>query len=365
MKIFRTGAYETLYDLPIRIDWGLTRRCNYRCSYCFNYGKDKKPPLIEPFSTLAQLKTAVDNIASLNRPWYEVTLSGGEPTIHPHIFDLIVMFHETLQERLSKILIISNGSRNTAFYKNIASIAKSMQIEMQISIHTEYVDMTHILELIGNLSRDVNIYFALMFNPDKREEVRLIYEILFEYRKRFPFTMNVVPLRDDYKLDPRYTQEDMIWQREATMKFKALVSSVEQKIPLPKQPGHSFRIFHDIEEDGERKIVETTNRTLNFANGLLNFKGMYCVAHSALLNIQADGLCRGMVCPVAPFVCNIFQENAFKDICDKIIYAVQCPMEICGCPANDCLPKFSSREEALRFIQIATDKQNALFNGAH
>ena len=38
MKIFRTGSYENLYDLPIAINWGFTTQCNYRCSYCFDYG---------------------------------------------------------------------------------------------------------------------------------------------------------------------------------------------------------------------------------------------------------------------------------------------------------------------------------------
>ena len=38
MKIFRTGAYESLHDMPIEINWMMTHRCNYRCTYCYFYG---------------------------------------------------------------------------------------------------------------------------------------------------------------------------------------------------------------------------------------------------------------------------------------------------------------------------------------
>ena len=44
MKILRCGAYESFYDMPLAIDWMLTKRCNYRCSYCFHYGYGKTPP---------------------------------------------------------------------------------------------------------------------------------------------------------------------------------------------------------------------------------------------------------------------------------------------------------------------------------
>ena len=44
MKIFRTGAYESFYDMPLKVNWSLTKRCNYRCSYCFHYGKGKNTP---------------------------------------------------------------------------------------------------------------------------------------------------------------------------------------------------------------------------------------------------------------------------------------------------------------------------------
>ena len=361
MKIFRTGAYETFYDFPLVIGWDITMRCNYRCSYCFDKGGvQNKISSRKPFSTLTQLKAAVNNIASLNRPWYEINFSGGEPTLHPHLVDLIVMLHEKLEERLNKVLIITNGSRNMAFYKKIADIKNLINITMQISIHTEQVDMAHILELIETLSKDINIRLALMFNPVKREEVHLIYDILFEYRKIFPFSMNINLLRDSGLLVSRYTKEDFEWQREATLKFNALENVLQSKIPAPKKLPRSMRIFYDAEQNGERKIIESANRAVNLTNGLLKFTGMYCIANSSLLYIQEDENCHGMVCPADLFIFNIYEEDAITTFRNEMIHGIKCPMPLCDCSANDHIPKFSSYEEAVQFIRVIREKQENL-----
>ena len=89
---------------------------------------------------------------------------------------------------------------------------------------------------------------------------------------------------------------------------------------------------------------------------------MYCIAHAAVLSIQEDGKCRGMVCSADPFLCNIYEENAFQAVHDRMIHAVQCPMNICGCNTNDWIPKFSSREEAMHFMEVVDAKQKALFD---
>lgn len=44
MKILKTGGIKSFDEMPIEINWSLTKRCNYRCSYCFHYGKNKVPP---------------------------------------------------------------------------------------------------------------------------------------------------------------------------------------------------------------------------------------------------------------------------------------------------------------------------------
>lgn len=362
MKIIRTGGRESFSDLPLKVNWDLTRVCNYRCSYCFIYGEGKNPPPPLPFPTLAQFRIAVDNIASLNRPWYEVTLTGGEPTIHPHIFDLLSMLHETLRERLNWILIITNGSRNKSLYEKMFDLAKSVKITMQISIHTDHVEMPHILELIENLSENVNMHFALMFNPAKREFVHEIYDTMFEYRKKYWFSMNVVTLRDGARVDPRYTPEDFAWQKKAVKQFNELTKSLASKFPARRKSKYSNPVICDIDDNGDIKTVNFGNRTLALADGLLKFKGMYCIAHAALIRIQDSGRCKGMVCGDDKIICNIYEKNCFQAVRDKLIHSVRCTKGICGCAANDPIPKFALEEDAKKYVEFAQKRQAELFD---
>lgn len=366
MKIFRSGAYESFYDMPLTVQWNITMKCNYRCSYCFvRDGAQNRPPSKKPFSTLNQLKAAVDNIASLNRPWYNIVLVGGEPTVHPHILDAVRMLHETLQERLNNICFITNGSRNNELYRKLAEMAKSVSLTLLISIHTDHVDMAHILELIEKLSHNIAIHFALMFNPAKREEVQLIYDILYEYRKNFPFSMSIdMIFTQDVHFDSRYTKEDFSWQRSATEKFNALENSSAITFTPAKEAIHSSRNFYDLELDGKRKIVENVERVSSYKNELRNFSGMYCIANTAVIEVEEDGLCRGMICGAAPYICNIFEEGLLKAARADLIHAVICPFATCGCITNERIPKFASRLEAARFIEIFDAKQQALFDAA-
>lgn len=308
------------------------------------------------------MKTAVDNIASLNRPWYNIILSGGEPTIHPHISDLLSMFHERLGESLNVITIISNGSRNETLYKKIAEVSKSVFFVLNISIHTDHVDMEHILGLIENLSGDVNLYFSLMFNPDKREMVHEIYETMFEYRKKFWFEMNVVTLREGDIVDPRYTPEDFAWQKEAIKKFNGLTRNIADKFSARRETKHRLNIIRDVEDNGKIRTVNVGNRTLALSEGLLKFGGMYCIAHAALLFIMTDGRCKGMVCDDDREVYNIFDKDSFQATRNKLIHAVRCTKRVCGCAANDRIPKFASEEEAKKYVEFAQKRQAQLFD---
>ncbi|MBE8950433.1 MAG: radical SAM protein [Quinella sp. 3Q1] len=360
MKIVRTGAEASFDEMPIQVSWFLTAKCNYRCSYCFHYGEGKRTPPQLPFSTLPQIETAIKNIASLNRPWYDLSLIGGEPIVHPHVTDVISMFHESLGERLNCVIVSTNGSRNESFYEKIADIGKYVYFRLNISIHTDHVDMAHILNLIERLARHVHIKFALMFNPAKREMVYEIYETLCEYRKKFYFQMDIPLIHAGDRIDPRHTQEDFDWQKKAIKQFNDIVKKSTLKSPAVKYK--YTLLFRDMEVNDKIKHVRIGgSRAQEIAEGLKRFKGMYCTSCVSVLRIHEDGRFKGMVCSDDPYIGNIFEENALLPLRDKLIHPVKCSYNICACPVNDGIPKFASEEDAKKFVEFARNRQMELF----
>ena len=271
------------------------------------------------------------------------------------------MLHKKLGNRLNHVLIITNGSRNKTLYDNVANLAKSFSISMNISIHTDHVDMSHILQLIENLSQNVDLNFSIMFNPDKREMVHEIYDTMFEYRKKYGFKMGVVTLRAGDRVDPRYTPEDFAWQKKAISQFEELVKNCASQFSARTTKRNFIHVIRDIVDNGETKTVKIGNRFVELSNGGFQFRGMYCIAHAALVSVSEDGNCRGMVCGDDKVICNIYKENAFRAVSDKLIHAVRCTRPICGCSSNDRIPKFTSEEEAKKYVEFAQKRQAELF----
>jgi MoaA/NifB/PqqE/SkfB family radical SAM enzyme len=81
----------------------VTRRCNLRCGYCTEYNRTSDPA---PYEELA-LRLA--KLAEL-RPW-AVCLTGGEPTMHPRLPDLVA---EMTRLGFKRRVLITNGRRLTA-----------------------------------------------------------------------------------------------------------------------------------------------------------------------------------------------------------------------------------------------------------
>lgn len=73
-------------DRPLMANLIVTRRCNLSCGYCNEYDK------VSPPVPLETLKERIDHLARLRT--VIVTLTGGEPLLHPHIAEVIAYVRE-------------------------------------------------------------------------------------------------------------------------------------------------------------------------------------------------------------------------------------------------------------------------------
>ena len=349
--IYRQGSFESFYDTPLEINWLLTNMCNYRCSYCFG----QEAINADKFSDLNQIKNAVANIEKMNRSSIMITLSGGEPTTHPHLLDCLNLLKEKLNTRLKGILIISNGSAKSEVYEKIASFGNELNIKIEISIHTEFVKVDHIVELIKKISGKVDLEFPLMFNPEKKDLVYDIYNKFVELRADYPFhvivqTLRQPPLFDE--LDYRYTEEDYLWQRNAQKCFDDVASQGIDNICRHRwESAFPKTFFWDVyDKNGNRKIVTELDRNEAFQRGLLEFENMYCIQGSSVLCIGVNGACKKTNCSASSEEFNIFEEVNPDELNKASI--IKCPYKNCGCGTNHPIPKFKDREEADAFVNI-------------
>jgi MoaA/NifB/PqqE/SkfB family radical SAM enzyme len=99
----------------------VTRRCNLTCGYCTEYDRTSDPV---PYDELA-LRLA--KLAEL-RAW-AVCVTGGEPTLHPRLPDLVA---EMKRLGFKRRMLITNGMRLTA--KLIDALNRAGLTDMQISV---------------------------------------------------------------------------------------------------------------------------------------------------------------------------------------------------------------------------------------
>jgi len=71
---------------PLMAHLVVTRRCNLSCGYCFEYDKVSEPV------PLSALKERIDRLAELGTLF--VTVTGGEPLLHPHIAEVVSYVRE-------------------------------------------------------------------------------------------------------------------------------------------------------------------------------------------------------------------------------------------------------------------------------
>jgi organic radical activating enzyme len=129
---------EDIYSSVV-FDWRLIDVCNYKCSYCgAGFGSDLHRPVSNFFKSEHQQNVYIDVLKRLNMRYlkdYEVTLLGGEPTLHPHLFEILRTL-ETYTE-CKKIRLVTNLTKPISYFDQIDQL-NCNKLLVTPSIHFEY-----------------------------------------------------------------------------------------------------------------------------------------------------------------------------------------------------------------------------------
>lgn len=97
-KHFRVTGSDT-HTFPIHMAIEVTDGCNLRCKHCYRESSPEKTQLL----TISELTCILSDLAKIGVRVVELT--GGEPTIHPHFYDLITFCNEVFL----MVAILTNG----------------------------------------------------------------------------------------------------------------------------------------------------------------------------------------------------------------------------------------------------------------
>ena len=282
----------------IKVEWNLGKRCNYDCSYCPSAIHDN----YSPHTDIEILKRAVDKLLLLPKP-VRLSLTGGEPCVHPHIEQLI----RYIKEKNMWLSITTNGTRKPLWYE-------MQQVDQYVfSLHFEYdwPTILYTIKTVAERSNGIGIVVNVMCHQDKMKDVRTASQILYGFDIKFNLR-RVRWTEGDHDLfdDMRYDQNDLDWilQYDSTVQPNTL-------------------IYYHRDKDGDEIKQYHANDVIK--KHLNQYKDWTCNIGLESLMINWDGEVHRATCRVGGSMGNIY-NGTFNIPTEPIT----CTRNYCTCAAD-------------------------------
>lgn len=220
----------------------ITDRCNLTCPTCYagsspTYGRHR---------TLDEVKKMLDIIVTNEHEPDVVQISGGEPTLHPHLFD-ILDYAKSLP--IKHLMLNTNGieiAKNRAFAERLATYAPDFEIYLQFdSFKKDALETMRGANLISireqaleNLNA-LNLSTTLVVTVQKNindDEIGAIID--FALQQRCVRGVTLQPTQIAGRLDNFDIQTDRITLTEVRRKIleQTNVFNADDLIPVPCNP---------------------------------------------------------------------------------------------------------------------------------
>jgi len=160
-ELVRIEHIDKKYKEWVRVEWNLGKRCNFDCSYC-------PPDLHDNSSGHADLKSFDNTIQKIRESYIDkkvrMSITGGEPFVHPRILEILSLFSKY---NIDEVSTITNGSLPLVKYE-----ASFEHLDHLIfSWHYEHLKEEHMRNVLYGL-KDRPIHVHLMFLPGRLEEIK-------------------------------------------------------------------------------------------------------------------------------------------------------------------------------------------------
>lgn len=283
----------------IKVEWNLGKRCNYDCAYC--------PAEIHDNSSLHTdieiLKSTVNRLVELGD--IRISFTGGEPTVHPHIEELI---NYCKHVGIGWVSVTTNGTRKPEWYIN------QKADHWVFSLHFTEGDwhrVTNTIIKVKMLKHLTPVMVNVMAHHEHMDAVRAAVGLL--KKEGVPYVVRRIRWTEgdrDLFDDMRYHPDDLQWIKDNT-------ATVDANCVI----------------DGDKLLHANDIIKLHFNK----FKDWKCYAGLESLMINWDGEVHRATCRVGGPLGNIY-DGTFLKPTEPII----CDRNFCTCAADIPITKVNT-----------------------
>ena len=287
----------------IVVNWCITDKCNYRCSYCLpslNRGINEPPD----FDTIVKFCNSFVNRNKNKKIYFEFT--GGEITTWDRVLILVQFLKE--YENVS-VGLISNGSKNIKWWNEI----KDYVDHVSLSFQPEFSKKESYIKLVDFLTGYMKVHCNIMMHPSYFEVCQDVAKSISENISNA--SMALQPLLVDFK-DQLYDYSPE--QLEVIDKQHELYASkIKWTRSWPIYRGAMIKVYDDkkVVSSAHRFISDKTNR----------WTGWRCYAGVEQIVVDLDGnVWRGW-CKEGGILGNVRDEVDFN------LEPIICQRDYCHC----------------------------------
>ena len=288
----------------VLVDWMLGNACSYACSYCpkaLHDGSIRWQKTEDVLDLYRQMKAHYADRYG-KTVWLQFT--GGEPTMHPRIIDLL----RQASDMGFRVSLISNASRTLRFWEKIRDCLDSVIL----TYHNEFATLDHFIA-VGDLLVDrMNVHINVTMHPDRFDRT---FDEAKALRTGLPnATITLKPLRVGFEAElyDYSSEQKQILSRGVPSKVRP--SGVTPRSTMQATTG-----------SGQSHTLRANDFILQ---GINRWEGYECNIGLESLRIKGSGEVLRAVCGVGGRIGHLGAPVALPDA------AIRCSKAACSCVAD-------------------------------
>lgn len=293
----------------VLVDWMLGNLCSYACSYCPKNLHDGSVRWQKVEDALDLFQKLRGHYAEMRGKKVWIQFTGGEPTMHPHIIQLL----QGASEHGFSVSLISNASRTIRFWHKIKTYLDSAIL----TYHNEFAEIEHFCKVGQILTELMPVHINVTMHPDRFDRT---YDEACLLRETLPqATISLKPLRigfrsELYDYDPGQLEK------------------MRAGLPLLENSGGVTprAVMTVTEPNGTRRNMRANEFVIRGEN---QWRGYRCNAGVESLRVKGDGSITRAVCAVGGKIGKLGGDVALP------FGPIVCTAATCACVADILITK--------------------------